>query len=218
MQAEPRGLVEASASLRCRSALLTESAKGPKAADEGRTSFVRFAQEIRHYAARFVFDEASVRAYWRLLAASPRGRTFARNSEGVPQALGDRVNGDVVGKSIQCSCLVKGLFRPTNSWSISFWASLSFCALGFLRGREGSFTRTQRIGGLGSTRHGRGATSIVPVALDRMSSDLADYVGRHLASAQSSRRHSNLESLSARTVGIPLWPTRRASAGDGNAR
>jgi len=119
-------------SLRCRSALLTESAKGPKAADEGRTSFVRFAQEIRHYAARFVFDEASVRAYWRLLAASPRGRTFTRNSEGVPQALGDRVNGDVDGKAIQCSCLVKGLFdlriRGRFRFGLVFRSALSaFC-------------------------------------------------------------------------------------------
>src|SRR5260370_29924474 len=53
-----------------------------------------------------------------------------KNSEGVAQALGDPVNGDLDGKAIHCSRLVKGPFRPTNSWSISFWASLSFCALG----------------------------------------------------------------------------------------
>src|SRR5260370_40314228 len=72
-----------------------------------------------------------------------------RDSEGVTQALGDPVNGDLDGKAIHCSRLVKGPFRPTNSWSISFWASLSFCALSPLRGREGSFARTQKIDKLG---------------------------------------------------------------------
>jgi len=69
VQAEPRWLVKASASLRGRSALLTHSTKGPRAPGEGRTSFVRFAQESRHHAACCVFDEASARAHWRLLTA-----------------------------------------------------------------------------------------------------------------------------------------------------
>src|SRR5258706_13911083 len=65
----------------------------------------------------------------------------ARNLEGVPQALGDPVNGDLDGKAIHCSRLVKGPFRPTNSCSISFWSWLSFCALGPLWGRDVGFRR-----------------------------------------------------------------------------
>ena len=45
--------------------------------------------------------------------------------EGVPQALRDLVNGDLDGKAIHCSCLVKGFFDLRIR--VDFvWASLSF--------------------------------------------------------------------------------------------
>ena len=126
------------------------------------------------------------------------------------------VNGDLDGKAIHCYRLVKGPFQPTNSWSISFWASLSFCALGPLREREGSFTRTQKIGKLGR-RH---TDEVQP----RLYLSLLIKCHRVLRSMLVDTCHrrspvvaTNLESLGARTVGIPLR-TRRASVGDGIAR